>query len=221
LLHIGSRDKLHIRHERLDLGSKLHLLYASDLHLTRWTSHIVEQLHDTCQSCAPDILLLGGDLVDMRSGLPLLSEFITAQICPVWAVGGNHDEQVGLAAVRACVEHSGGRWLAEPVAITPKLHLSGVCQPASHDNTILCAHDPAVFPQAAHAGYRLVLAGHLHGGQCVLARRRGKLYPCAWFFRWGGECFTEHRTTMLVSTGVNDTLPVRWNCPREVILCSC
>lgn len=221
MLNIGSRDKLHIRHERLDLGGNLHLLYASDLHLTRWTPHIAEQLHHACKTCAPDILLLGGDLVDMKNGLPLLAEFIQSQRCPVWAVGGNHDEQVGLFAVRACVERSGGRWLADAVAITPKLHLSGVCQPVNHENTILCAHDPAVFPQAAYAGFRLVVAGHLHGGQCVLARHRGKLYPCAWFFRWGGERFTDRRTTMFVSRGVNDTLPFRWNCPREVILCCC
>jgi predicted MPP superfamily phosphohydrolase len=64
-----------------------------------------------------------------------------------------------------------------------------------------------------------VLAGHLHGGQCVLATRRGRLYPAAWIYRWHGLRFEEAGAVMLVSRGVGDTLPVRFNCPREVILC--
>ena len=64
-----------------------------------------------------------------------------------------------------------------------------------------------------------MLAGHLHGGQCVLATRRGRLYPAAWIYRWHGLRFAEWGAVLLVSRGAGDTLPVRFNCPREVILC--
>ena len=84
---------------------------------------------------------------------------------------------------------------------------------------MLCAHDPAVFPQAARAGYGLVLAGHLHGGQVVLFERGGLLYPAAWVYPWNGTRFEREGSTMLVSRGVCDTLPLRFNCPREVLRC--
>jgi predicted MPP superfamily phosphohydrolase len=69
------------------------------------------------------------------------------------------------------------------------------------------------------AGYDLVLAGHLHGGQCVLASCGGMLYPAAWFHRWHGLRFAEAGATLLVSRGAADTFPFRFNCPREVLLC--
>jgi predicted MPP superfamily phosphohydrolase len=65
-----------------------------------------------------------------------------------------------------------------------------------------------------------VFAGHLHGGQCVLAMHRERLYPAAWFYRWHGLRFAEGRAVLLVSRGAGDTLPIRFNCPREVILCT-
>ena len=85
---------------------------------------------------------------------------------------------------------------------------------------LLCTHHPGDFPAAAAAGYGLVLAGHLHGGQCVLATRQGRLYPAAWIYRWHGLRFAEWEAVLLVSRGAGDTLPVRFNCPREVILCT-
>jgi uncharacterized protein len=69
------------------------------------------------------------------------------------------------------------------------------------------------------AGYRLVLAGHLHGGQCVLANHRGQQYPAVWFHRWHGLRFRQGDAEMLVSRGMADTFPFRFNCPREVLLC--
>jgi hypothetical protein len=54
----------------------------------------------------------------------------------------------------------------------------------------------------------------------VLATRRGRLYPAAWFYRWHGLRFAEGGAVLLVSRGAGDTLPVRFNCPREVILCA-
>jgi predicted MPP superfamily phosphohydrolase len=67
--------------------------------------------------------------------------------------------------------------------------------------------------------YRLVLAGHLHGAQCVFATWEGRQFPGAWFYRWCGLRFDLDATTLLVSRGVSDTLRLRWNCPREVLLC--
>jgi predicted MPP superfamily phosphohydrolase len=140
-------------------------------------------------------------------------------VAPVHAVPGNHDERPGLPAVRAAVEAGGGHWLADRPIEGP-LRIDGRIEPGrAAGPRLLCAHYPGDFPAAAAAGYALVLAGHLHGGQCVLATYRGRLYPAAWAYRWHGLRFAERGAVLLVSRGAGDTLPVRFNCPREVILC--
>jgi predicted MPP superfamily phosphohydrolase len=121
--------------------------------------------------------------------------------------------------LRAAVECAGGHWLpARPLAAP--VAIDGECRDRPGAGArVLCAHFPSVFPAAAAAGYCLVLAGHLHGGQCVLATYRGRQFPAAWFHRWHGLRFAVGGTTMLVSRGVADTLPLRFNCPREVLVC--
>jgi predicted MPP superfamily phosphohydrolase len=224
-LEIGARKRLRIRTVNLTFPGVEHettVLYASDLHLWRWSPHIGYQLVDAVNAAQPDVLLLGGDLVDDKSGLPLLADCIgqLVRYCPVWAVSGNHDSYVGIPAVRECIEAAGGHWLDETSFWLNNIRIDGYCRPCEDESAILCTHDPAVFPQAIENGYSLVLAGHLHGSQCVFLEREHRLYPGAWFFRWNGDEFHRGDTTMLVSRGANDTLPIRWNCPREVILCN-
>ena len=221
-LEIGSRGTLQIRSETIS-GTGLppfSILFASDLHFSAWTKHLVEQVVGAAEQCQPDLILLGGDLADTRSGLSQLAECTLrlAAIAPVWAISGNHDALLGIEHGRQCVEKSGGYWL-DNRSYSPVRGLSVdscgcLAQERRGDFSILCAHDPCVFPQAVAARYDLVLAGHLHGGQVVLRRHGEILYPGAWFYRWNGNSFRDGATTMLVSRGANDTLPLRWNCPR-------
>ena len=87
------------------------------------------------------------------------------------------------------------------------------------DFQVLCAHNPRVWKTARQNGYDLVLAGHLHGCQLVAFEYRNRLFPGAVFYPY---CFLSHQegsTRLVVSRGVSDLLPIRWRCPREVILC--
>ena len=54
----------------------------------------------------------------------------------------------------------------------------------------------------------------------MLATRRNLLYPSAFFARYIGLRFARGGTTTFASRGATDTLPLRFNCPREVILCA-
>jgi predicted MPP superfamily phosphohydrolase len=84
---------------------------------------------------------------------------------------------------------------------------------------VLCAHDPRIWKRSRHAGYDLVLAGHLHGCQLVACEVRGRLFPGAIFYPY---CFVRRRcgsTRLVVSRGVSDRVPIRFRCPREVVLC--
>lgn len=224
-LTLGAAGPLLVRREtvRLGLARPLRVLYASDLHLAwRWTQEVPRQLLRAAGEATPDLILLGGDLADTRGGLVRLSECVRdlVAVAPVHAVPGNHDERTGLAAVRVAVETGGGHWLPDR-PIDGRVRIDGRVLLSSHPGPrLLCTHDPAEFPAAAEAGYGLVLAGHLHGGQCVLATHRGRLYPAAWLHRWHGLRFEEAGAVLLVSRGAGDTLPLRFNCPREVILCT-
>lgn len=224
-LELGAFGPLVVRQEEIHLGlaRPLRVLYASDLHLGRWwTRAVPDQLAQAVQETAPDLILLGGDLADNRPGLTALRECVRelVAVAPTHAVPGNHDERTGLAEVRAAVEAGGGHWLLD-LPIDGPVRIEGRIDPAPCAVCrVLCTHHPGDFPAAAAVGYGLVLAGHLHGGQCVLATLRGRQYPAAWVYRWHGLRFVERGAVLLVSRGAGDTLPVRFNCPREVILCT-
>lgn len=215
----GSFGPLWVREEtfRWGLPRPVSVLYASDLHAGHWwTRPVFGQIVDAVRQLRPDVLLLGGDLVDAPSALPQFSDFIRtlASVTIVAGIPGNHDD----SAVGDVFRSVGGHWLLDKPLLEP-IAIDGAIRTAPGRGGILCAHYPSDFPNAARAGYRLTLAGHLHGGQCVLARRGELLYPAVWFQRWHGLKFEDGTATMLVSRGVGDTLPLRHRCPRELLLC--
>ncbi|MES2571514.1 MAG: hypothetical protein V4710_15855, partial [Verrucomicrobiota bacterium] len=81
-------------------------------------------------------------------------------------------------------------------------------------------HDPAHYWRVQKQGAALAMAGHLHGGQMVWTRNNaGRLLPAGWIYRLNVLRFKHAQCELVVSRGCADTLPVRWRCPREVVLC--
>ncbi len=230
-LEIGLQRALLVREERLsEEPNACRILYVSDIHLRRRRSQgLADQITAAARQAAPHAVLLGGDLVDQASELPKLSELVDClcRISPIFAVGGNHDSHVGLPLVRDAIVLAGGKWIHEDTEMIAHdgrtIAITGPEAPApfmtSRDVKILCAHNPRIWRTARKSGYDLVLAGHLHGCQVVAFEFRDKLYPGAIFYPY---CYLTHRygsTTLVVSRGVSDLIPVRWQCPREVVLC--
>jgi len=223
-IEVGARRPLLVRRERVaQIDVRKRILFASDLHLRKHgPRHIVDRLVEIASTERPDVVLLGGDLVDWTSGLEALRSLVwrLSRVAPVGAVSGNHDLWTGVSAVRAAVLAGGGRWLEDaPWMLTPDCAVYGSIeqpvQAASYH--VLCTHHPAASARARH--FDLTLSGHLHGGQFVFCERHGRLYPGAFFYRWNGLRFDQKDgKTLLISRGVQDTLPLRWNCPREVVL---
>jgi predicted MPP superfamily phosphohydrolase len=203
-------------------------MYASDLHLRRNRSdRLCRQVIDSARSCEIDALLLGGDLVDAATELGKLCDLVGAlcEVAPVLAVGGNHDQRVGMDRVRDAVVGGGGRWIhAGSTRISHGGRAIAVCgpeaaSPPEGDVRVLCAHNPRVWKAARGRGFDLVLAGHLHGCQAVAFEYRDRLFPGAIFYPY---CFLSHQAgpmRLVVSRGVSDLVPVRWRCPREVVVC--
>jgi hypothetical protein len=204
------------------------LLYVSDIHLRKGRSDVLcRQVLDSVTRCNPDVVLLGGDLVDRRSELIKLSELVrrVRDVARVLAIGGNHDRRIGIDRVREAVAHGGGQWIGDGSARMAHrgrlLVISGpdAATPVDGHVRVLCAHDPRIWKTSRHAGYDLVLAGHLHGCQLVACEYRDRLFPGAFFYPY---CFLNDRcgsTRLVVSRGVSDRVPIRWRCPREVVLC--
>ena len=221
-LEIGLTRPLQVRREDLNLGLGLRLLYISDIHLRPGNqSQLLLELSKAYEESSPDIVLLGGDLADNSECLKPLAHLLTrfSQGGPVGAVCGNHDALLGRSKLKQALRQSGVRWLAEAPVNWEGVQLIGtVDQYVPGRPAVLCSHYLTVFPKAVKAGIEAVFAGHLHGWQIVLGRWGEYLYPGAWLSRWNGPRFRRKDSTMLVSRGVTDLFPLRWNCPREVIL---
>jgi predicted MPP superfamily phosphohydrolase len=203
-------------------------MYVSDIHLRRKRSEtLCRQVIEAVRNSETASVLLGGDLVDDSSQLDTLRNLVGAlrTFARVLAIGGNHDRRVGMDRVRDAVVSGGGEWIHETaVRLTHGSRVIAIAGPnevsaPEGDYRILCAHNPRVWTTARTRGYDLVLAGHLHGCQVVAFEYRDRLFPGAMFYP---HCFIRHRwrrARLVVSRGVSDRFPVRWRCPREVVLC--
>lgn len=224
VLELGSSAPLAIRRVGdCDPGpDPIRLLYASDLHLgTCGASRAMRDLLRITVRERPDAVLLGGDLIDSARALPELGAWVhrLRRFAPVAAVPGNHDAR-WLAQVASIVKEAKGHWLPDRPLLLRGLRIDGTKARCTRGDQrhLLCAHRPEVFESAVALGYDLVMAGHLHGGQMIVCDVRGRHYPGAFYSRWTGPEFTKAQATLWVSRGLHDTLPIRFRCPREVLL---
>ncbi|MGI6262415.1 MAG: metallophosphoesterase [Succiniclasticum sp.] len=164
------------------------VVFVTDMHLgSLFGRSYAEELTTTINAQQPDVVLVGGDLVDNRllwvrrerSYEPLKD---IHSVYGVYAVRGNHDHLDGRIGEEEMLFRSiGFRFLVnEAVDLPDGLHLVGLedyrSQPvnpylASLAGTnpqqvqILVEHQPRRFLEARDAGYDLYLAGHTHAGQ--------------------------------------------------------
>jgi hypothetical protein len=229
LLEIGLNGPLHVREERLSsCPDACRLLYVSDIHLRHGRSNqLAQQVVDCVRRCEPNAVLLGGDLVDSSSELRSLQALVEQLVGfgPVLAIGGNHDSRVGTARVRDAVVNGGGAWIHDSnFDVRHGSRLISVSGPdfaalPTGNVRVLCAHNPRIWKSARRKGYDLVLAGHLHGCQLVAFEFRNRLFPGAVFYPYNYLSHQFAATRLVVSRGVSDLVPIRWRCPREVVLC--
>jgi predicted MPP superfamily phosphohydrolase len=176
----------------------LRIAHLSDLHVGNGLDGAaLSALVERVCALEPDLVVLTGDLFDydpdaVPDGARRLGA-LRARL-GVFAVLGNHDALVGRERVARCLaEHAPalrllrGEWQA--LAAGAPLYVAGFDDPG-HDwslhggelpelaalarslprdgPTLLLAHRPEAFVQAAEAGIAVVLAGHYHGGQIAV-----------------------------------------------------
>ncbi|MEM7012057.1 MAG: metallophosphoesterase [Verrucomicrobiota bacterium] len=226
---IGYRDPLQVRIEKIgDHPDPCRVAYVSDIHLRSGRSQLLsEQVIDALKLAEPDLILFGGDLVDFESEIPAMRSMLNLalDLAPAFAIPGNHDINVGENLVRDTVVETGGAWIQNRTADfhhgQRRIAVSGpgADPDSTADVRILCEHYPSAWWQARHAGFDLVLAGHLHACQAALFEAWGRLFPGAFFYPHNFKRWRHGDSHLIVSHGCVDLLPIRWGCPRELLLC--
>lgn len=228
MLEIGYNSRFEIRKDRVAcaVSAAVRVVYLSDLHFNKRSGPMVRRLVEEIERLKPQLILLGGDYVDSHFGLMYLEVLLQSISRNVYvvAIAGNHDRFFGLKRIQDVMDTSGVQWIegrsAEIALNGTKLCIDG--NQALRSNTdaavrILCLHKP-VDPKTLAAKYQLIFAGHLHGSQCVLWQNERGLFPGRFFYKWNRlSAHTEHYR-YYISRGLGDTLPLRYHCPKEIIM---
>lgn len=236
-------ETTHYTYEAEQLGVDLdgyRIVQISDLHNAKFGKNN-QKLVDRIRECAPDMIVLTGDLVDSNhTNVDRSVQFVNeiVKICPVYYVTGNHEywldtseyenlmDGVASAGViildNQVVEIS--RWDAKfrLVGLDDKSLADGTLEALLSDEkelTVVLAHEPQYFARYAGTGVDLVLSGHAHGGQFRLPFVGGIVAPDQGFLPeyTAGEYYM-NGTEMIVSRGLgNSVIPVRlFNYPEIV-----
>lgn len=217
------------------------ILQISDLHIDG-TDGLAEALSVVLRGIDSDVCVLTGDYRFEDFGpcdevYPRMQTVVSSISARhgIYGILGNHDT----AELAFALEEMGVRMLVNdaaeiPCANNPSLWLVGVDDPFDfrcHDLPaalsevprdsfkILLAHAPELYEQAADEGIALYLSGHTHGGQIR--------FPLIGSIRTNANCPRDYARGHwkhgdmqgYTSAGAGcSSLPVRFNCPPEVVV---
>ncbi len=226
-LEIGYNHSFEIRRETCYLNciDNFSILYLSDLHLNKFSQSIYERIVKSIEELDPSIILLGGDYVDSQRGLNYLNLILNSisQRKNVYAVAGNHDYFIGIEKIKKSMFENNITWIEnKSVNINlgnSKIKIDGNFiknEIGIHDFSILLLHKPKHLSKFADS-YNIALAGHLHGSQFVFWKSENKLFPGKLFYKWNILKTQQNNCHYFISKGLGDTLPIRYNCKKDLI----
>jgi predicted MPP superfamily phosphohydrolase len=219
----------------------LRVAHLSDLHVgtltprswgLRWAR--------AANAASPDLTVVTGDLVTSGSAYTeAIADVLGELRAPlgVFSSMGNHDyfgdEEPLVAGLRGrgvhvlrnegvVVEKDGARlWLAAIDDTWTRRDDLGraLAQRPQGLATLLLAHDPKRFDQAADAGVELVLSGHTHGGQVAMPFAARALNLARIGYRYSLGFYERGRSTLYVHPGLGTTgPPMRLGAAPEVTI---
>ncbi len=218
------------------LEAPLRLAWLCDLHYGPYIgTGSVRAWVDATLREEPDVVVLGGDLVDVRAGdvEPLLTELSRLRApLGVFAVWGNHDHGRfrRIESFESRLEALGIDVLVNR-GVTPRddLFLAGVddarngrpsVERALRERrtavaSLLATHNPDLLPRVP-VDVGLTLAGHTHGGQIQLPFI-GPVITSSRYGRRFAEGWVAGPARGYVSRGLGVGLvPIRFSCPAEL-----
>ncbi|MBA3665499.1 MAG: metallophosphoesterase [Bacteroidetes bacterium] len=225
-LEVGYRNSFEVRQEvyHCRVPREISILYLSDLHLNAFSGGLILGLQKKIHELDPSIILLGGDYVDTEKGVEHFDSLLNSMSGKnVFAIAGNHDRIFGISRLEKIIKSKKVVWLeGESVALNVnacKIQISNrVAHPhqTKADVNILCLHEPLNMDKLDNS-FNLVFAGHLHGCQFVFWKNLKGLYPGRFFYKMNFLRRRVNRCLYLISKGLGDTLPLRYNCKKDVI----
>ncbi len=225
----------------------LRIAHLSDLHIGNGTEGgRLTAIVGKTNELAPDLVVITGDLFDHDPRhLAAGAERLAGLRAPlgVYAVLGNHDLMTGKERVAdALARHAPAlrllrdEWVRLPAAAP--LYLAGIEDPGrdwtEHGHglatigklaaaapadgpMLLLVHRPDAFAQAAALGFRLVLAGHFHGGQLALPIGDGRWNAARFLTPYHRGLYRLGEATLYVSRGLGFAGPrVRFGSRPEI-----
>ncbi len=220
------------REEIIDyFGGHEHLtmLHISDIHLW-FSTGILERLELLIKLNDPDLVAFTGDYYDFPVGARNFRDFlirISSGITVIF-IRGNHDRFYGKKTAQlllniqgaTCVEKECFRYRSKSgffyniTSWENRVRLKRI----PGEKNIILIHNPERLNPEGFSNVDLILAGHLHGGQVIFFKTRNRRhFPGCLLYKFCGDRFQIDDTTLIVSRGIGDTLPIRINCPREIV----
>lgn len=238
---------LEVRHVELAVEKlppevkRVRIAFASDVHISPHTGHaMLQHTVDAILAEKPDIILLGGDILDdSRQGTGKDRDELARLTAPlgVYGVLGNHDAFGDVNRADEFLRSSGITMLASELRETGPLTLVGVEDPVAAEQmpgprpsldellrqaspsgyTIFLDHRPVVRPLTA-GRFDLQLSGHSHGGQIPLFKPyiRSTYGVDPGLSRHSGELGD---SLLFMTTGAGfSKLPIRLFTPPEIVI---
>lgn len=219
------------------------IAHVSDIHVGHFTQgKILERIVEVTNAINADLAVMTGDLIDFQlrdlpPGLEVLKSIRAKN--GLYVIEGNHDLFESRSHFEESVRKAGLNFLLNESVVVPlngiktalmglrwglqSVHAGGAYRenlaavmakrPAA-DFSILLSHHPDVFDDAAAHGIPLTLAGHTHGGQMMLTQGFGA--GSLMFKHWSG-LYQKGNSSLVVSNGVGNWMPLRVNAPAEII----
>lgn len=229
----GTNMKIIERYEHIDFHNGLEnltIVHISDVHLWYATS-ILKELEIIILKNNPDLVILTGDYYDLPKGAHNFRSFLCkiSLTYTVVFIKGNHDSIYGKKISNLllnipnciCAEHSIFSYQSKHGYFYQITSWGNrrelICN--HHTKNIVLIHNPEKIIEKELQNIHLILAGHLHGGQFIFAKTQDKgNFPGNLFYKYCIDRKQIKETTLVVSKGLGDTFPVRFNCPREVVI---
>ncbi len=215
----------------------LKIVHLSDVHFTGYVGKAYfREVVRIANELQPDLVCLTGDLLDRARCFDWIADTLGRLSARhgAYFILGNHDHRIDFDRLRRTLVENGltdlgGRWLQIAVNGVPII-LGGnerPCFGAAPDETlrvlpetfrIVLAHTPDQLGWARRQNADLMLAGHTHGGQICIPPLGAIFSPTYRGVRHISGVYYVRPTVLQVSRGLSGDIPVRWNCPPEIVL---